>query len=99
MVKVGFTGQEGRELLVMYADHAIAAIRNTWDKARSHLGFLLQRDIAEALLLPMPRAVRKTARMIEKAYTDAPNSIESRRFQITSAPSAAIPDSDIAAYT
>ena len=37
-------------------------------------------------LLPNPSAMRKTARMIENVYTDAPNRSDSARVQTTSAP-------------
>src|SRR5215470_8814460 len=92
MVSVGLIGQYGSELFVMNADHAIATINRAWQMPRSLRGLVLQRDMAEARLLPMPRPVRKTARMIENAYTLTPNSIDNNRVQITSAPRAAIPD-------
>ena len=46
--------------------------------------------------LPKPRPTRNTARISEKVYVVAPNSSESRRVQVTSAPSAVKPESAIA---
>ena len=56
-------------------------------------------DSKAAAQLPIPTPNKKTARMIENVYTVPPKSSDSRRVQITSAPSAAHPDNPIARYT
>src|SRR4029078_13374781 len=82
----------------MYAAHATAAVSPSWLQP-SALRARLARATTDPALLPNPRPIRNTARMIEKVYTDAPSISDSNRVQTTSAPSADNPDNAIATYT
>src|SRR4029079_6406235 len=82
----------------MYAAHATAAVSPSWLQP-SALGARLARATTAPALLPNPRPIRNTARMIEKVYTDAPSISDSNRVQTTSVASADSPDSALATYT
>src|SRR4051812_45757517 len=82
----------------MYAAQAIPAVSRSWLHASARRGVFV-RAMNDPALLPNPRPMRKTARMIENVYTDAPSISDSVRVHTTSAPSAVSPDRPIARYT
>src|SRR4051794_16090486 len=83
----------------MTAVQATAAVRSHWQMPSASCAEAARRVSRAPRLLPIPRPIRNTARIKEKAYTVAPSISESRRVQTTSAPSADIPERAIAGYT
>src|SRR6266404_3415834 len=77
----------------------MAPAKSIWQTASAMRGLGIWRDRYDPTPLPSPSPTRNTARMIEKVYTVAPSIRDSKRVQITSAPSAHIPDKAIAMYT
>src|SRR4051794_28664141 len=77
----------------------MAAVRSHWQAPSAASADAARRARNAPRLLPIPRPIRKTARIKEKVYTVAPSISESRRVQTTSAPSADIPERAIARYT
>ena len=61
----GLTGQYGSELAIVYAVHAHAPARSTWQMPRAVRGRAATRASNEPTLLPRPSPARKIARMIE----------------------------------
>src|SRR5271156_3696178 len=80
-----------------YAAHAMAPARAIWHQPSA--AFDPDRARIDPPPLPKPSPNKKTARMIENVYTVAPIMTERSRVQITSAPSAHIPDSAMVMYT
>src|SRR5207302_2500367 len=95
----GFTtvgiGQYGRDLASTIAAAVTVAASKTWQIPKAVRGETRERATYDPAALPIPKPARKTARMIEKAYTMAPSIRERRRVQPTSASSAHSPDSAI----
>jgi hypothetical protein len=58
-------GQYGNDRLSMAAVQAMAATMRNWQMPSASFGFFSVLAMNEPMLLPMPRPVRKTARMIE----------------------------------
>ena len=58
-------GQYGSELISMYALQAIAPTFSSWHQPSATRGRSMLFAMSEPRLLPMPRPMRKTARMIE----------------------------------
>src|SRR5215471_7159373 len=83
----------------MTAVQAMAAVRSHWQTPSATRADATRRARDAPTLLPIPRPVRNTARIKEKAYTVPPNINESRRVQTTSPPIADIPERAIARYT
>src|SRR5262245_49534574 len=83
----------------MYAAQAIDMHSSSWHHASATRGRATRLPSAEPTLLPMPRPVRKTARINENVYVVAPKSSESVRVQRTSAASAVMPDMAMTRYT
>jgi hypothetical protein len=92
VVSDGFTGQCGSTFASMNAAHATAMATIIWHTPSATRGRTMPPASHDPTLLPMPRPVRNTARMIEKVYTVAPSISDSRRAQITSAASAVAPE-------
>ena len=90
--RVGLIGQYGRLRATMAAVQAMAAARHNWLQPSQKRGRGVPRAATDPALLPIPNPSRNTDRMIENVYTVAPSISESRRVQITSAPSAVSPD-------
>ena len=89
-------GQYGSDVSSMCALHAIAPTFNSWHQPSATRGRAMLFAMSDPRLLPMPRPMRNTARMIENVYVLAPNSRLRMRVQTTSAASAQKPDSAIA---
>src|SRR4051812_32048113 len=83
----------------MAAVQAMAAARSHRQAPNATRADAARRAREAPRLLPIPRPIRKTARIKEKVYTVPPSISESRRVQTTSAPSADIPERAIARYT
>ena len=88
----GLMGQYGSESVRACAVQAIATHKRSWHEASVRRGRMRFRAAAEPMLLPMPRPIRNAGRISENVYTVAPKSSESIRVQMTSAPSAVIPE-------
>src|ERR1051325_9070793 len=95
----GLIGQCGSDTASMNAVQAMPAASESWHHISATRGRTIPRASSAPALLPRPSPIRKTARMIENVYTDAPSMSERSRVHTTSAPSALIPDSAIATYT
>ena len=95
----GLIGQYGSDSASIQAAQAMAPTSSTWHQPSARRGCARVRDSIDPAPLPIPSPTRKTARMMEKVYTDPPNSRPSWRVQITSAASALKPDSAITTYT
>ena len=89
----GLIGQYGSDRLMTYAVHAMEAQTPIWHQPSARRGRATRDDMAEPIVLPMPRPKRNTARISEKVYVVAPKSSERSRVQTTSAASAVKPDS------
>ncbi len=92
-------GQYGSDAMSMYALQAMAPTLSIWHQPRASRGRATVRAISAPRLLPIPRPMRNTPRMIENVYVLAPNSRLSSRVQITSAASAQKPESAMATNT
>src|SRR4051812_45929640 len=83
----------------MTAVQATAAVRSHWHAPSATLADAARLAVTAPRPLPIPRPIRKTARMSENVYTVPPSISESSRVQTTSAPSADIPERAMARYT
>lgn len=64
-VSAGFTGQYGSEPAIIQAAQPIPATSNAWQRARASRGRTTEREMSEPAVLPRPRPMRNTARMME----------------------------------
>src|SRR6202521_2749301 len=94
----GWIGPYGRTWMACAAQ-AIARVNITWHQPNISRGCARREALNAAAQLPIPIPTRNTARMMENVYTVAPSISDTRRVQITSAPSAQHPDSAMVTWT
>ena len=92
----GRIGQYGSEFEIMNAVQAIAATSSHWQTPSANRADAARRVRNAPRPPPIPRPIRKTARINENVYTVPPSINDSNRVQTTSAPRADMPDRPIA---
>ena len=71
VLSMGLTGQYGSDSEIMYAVQKMPSVSSSCDQPSASRG-RIDRATQDPAVLPIPRPIRNTARMIEKTYTVAP---------------------------